>query len=83
MLTHSVCSSSCSQGLTLDASGQTTNLQMMVKALGIPDAPVIKPLSERFTLVSLQSALSGVIWGGRGPVPEEVLGVTGEFIWEL
>lgn len=48
--------SSCSpQGLTLDSAAQTTNLQMMVTSLGIPAAPVLKPPSERFTLVSLQS----------------------------
>uniref|UniRef100_UPI0037E7BF55 colony stimulating factor 3 (granulocyte) b n=1 Tax=Semicossyphus pulcher TaxID=241346 RepID=UPI0037E7BF55 len=38
------------EGLTLDPSTQTANLQMMVTSLGIPAAPVLKPLSERFTL---------------------------------
>jgi len=41
------------QGLTLD-SAHSTNLQMMVTSLGIPAGPVLKPPSERFTLVSLQ-----------------------------
>ncbi len=60
-----VITSSCSpQGLTLDPSAQTTNLQMMVTSLGIPAAPVLKPLSEHFTLVSLQSR--GVVGGLRG-----------------
>lgn len=70
--------SSCApQGLTLDPSTQTTNLQMMVASLGIPAAPVLKPPSERFTLVSLQS-------GGVGGLKRrfwrvlEVLGVSEE-----
>uniref|UniRef100_A0A667XRQ6 Colony stimulating factor 3 (granulocyte) a n=1 Tax=Myripristis murdjan TaxID=586833 RepID=A0A667XRQ6_9TELE len=37
-------------GLTLDPSSQQANLQMMVKTLGIPAAPVLKQLSETFTL---------------------------------
>ncbi|KAM8845213.1 colony stimulating factor 3 (granulocyte) b isoform 2-T2 [Spinachia spinachia] len=37
------------EGLTLD-SGHPTNLQTMVTSLGIPPAPVLKPLSEHFTL---------------------------------
>ncbi|KAM4598233.1 colony stimulating factor 3 (granulocyte) b [Polymixia lowei] len=38
------------EGLTLDSSSQPTNLQIMVTSLGIPAAPALKPLSERFTL---------------------------------
>ncbi|KAM9843916.1 colony stimulating factor 3 (granulocyte) b [Aulostomus maculatus] len=38
------------QGLTLDPPVQMTHLQTMVASLGIPSAPVLKPLSERFTL---------------------------------
>ncbi|KAM3597428.1 uncharacterized protein V6R79_004445 [Siganus canaliculatus] len=38
------------QGLTLDPGSQTPNLEMMALTLGIPSAPVLKPLSERFTL---------------------------------
>lgn len=38
------------EGLFLDPSTQTANLQMMVTSLGIPDSPVLKPLSEHFTL---------------------------------
>ncbi|CAB1428501.1 unnamed protein product [Pleuronectes platessa] len=37
------------EGLTLDPSPQNPNLQMMVTSLGIPPAPILKPLSERFT----------------------------------
>ncbi|KAM9394368.1 uncharacterized protein KZ484_005425 isoform 2-T2 [Pholidichthys leucotaenia] len=38
------------EGLTLDSSSHTANLQIMVTSLGIPASPVLKPLSERFTL---------------------------------
>ncbi|XP_034567703.1 granulocyte colony-stimulating factor-like [Notolabrus celidotus] len=46
------------EGLTLDPSTQTANLQMMVTSLGIPAAPVLKPLSERFTLDTCVSRMS-------------------------
>ncbi|XP_067472020.1 uncharacterized protein [Thunnus thynnus] len=67
------------EGLTLDASGQTTNLQMMVKTLGIPDAPVIKPLSERFTLdmyVSRMSAGSRLYQGLLGVLSDRLSGLS-------
>ncbi|XP_072225026.1 colony stimulating factor 3 (granulocyte) b [Leuresthes tenuis] len=35
------------EGFTL--SGQISNLQLMVTSMGIPAAPVLKPLSDRFT----------------------------------
>uniref|UniRef100_A0A3P8SIV0 Uncharacterized protein n=1 Tax=Amphiprion percula TaxID=161767 RepID=A0A3P8SIV0_AMPPE len=38
------------EGLSLDPSSQNTNLHMMVTSLGIPAAPILKPLSEHFTL---------------------------------
>ncbi|XP_008293024.1 uncharacterized protein LOC103366932 [Stegastes partitus] len=38
------------EGLSLDSSSQTTNLQMMVTSLGIPAPPVLKSLSDSFTL---------------------------------
>uniref|UniRef100_A0A3Q0TFK4 Granulocyte colony-stimulating factor n=1 Tax=Amphilophus citrinellus TaxID=61819 RepID=A0A3Q0TFK4_AMPCI len=50
------------EGLTLDPSSQTTNLQMMVMELGIPAAPVLKPLSESFTL---DMCVSHMLVGGR------------------
>ncbi|XP_031162795.1 uncharacterized protein LOC116055135 [Sander lucioperca] len=50
------------EGLTLDPSAQTTNLQMMMTSLGIPPAPVLKPPSESFTLDVWVSSMSA---GGR------------------
>lgn len=41
----------CPQGLTFDPSPQAPNLQLMVTSLGIPAPPIIKQLSEHFTLV--------------------------------
>uniref|UniRef100_A0A3Q3VKR8 Uncharacterized protein n=1 Tax=Mola mola TaxID=94237 RepID=A0A3Q3VKR8_MOLML len=38
------------EGLTLENSAHTTNLQMMATSLGLPAAPVLKPPSEHFTL---------------------------------
>ncbi|XP_070704789.1 granulocyte colony-stimulating factor-like [Pempheris klunzingeri] len=49
-------------GLTLDPSGQTANLQMMVTSLGIPSPPVLKPPSELFTL---EVCVSHMAAGGR------------------
>ncbi|KAM7371358.1 hypothetical protein PAMP_008610 [Pampus punctatissimus] len=67
------------EGLTLHTSGQTANLQMMVKTLGIPDAPVIKPLSERFTLdmyVSRMSAGSQLYQGLLGVLSDRLSGLS-------
>ncbi|XP_029986566.1 colony stimulating factor 3 (granulocyte) b [Sphaeramia orbicularis] len=48
------------EGLTFDPQSQTANLQLMEAELGIPQAPVLKPLSERFTLdVSLSRMWAG------------------------
>ncbi|XP_029944886.1 uncharacterized protein LOC115386623 [Salarias fasciatus] len=44
------------EGLTLDSS-QTSGLHMMSLSLGIPPAPVLKPLSQRFTLDMLVSRM--------------------------
>ncbi|XP_040919396.1 granulocyte colony-stimulating factor-like [Toxotes jaculatrix] len=66
------------EGLTLDASAQTTNLQMMVTSLGIPAAPVLKPLSERFTLdmcVSRMSAGGQLYQGLLGVLSERLSGL--------
>ncbi|KAM6966143.1 colony stimulating factor 3 (granulocyte) b [Tautogolabrus adspersus] len=46
------------EGLTLDPSTQTANLQMMMTTLGIPVTPVLKPLSEQFTLKICVSRMS-------------------------
>ncbi|XP_071754720.1 granulocyte colony-stimulating factor-like [Centroberyx gerrardi] len=46
------------QGLTLDPSSQPANLQMMETSLGIPAAPVLKPLSESFTLALCVNRMS-------------------------
>lgn len=63
-LLRGLISVSCpSQGLTLDPPSQTANLQMMVMSLGLPAAPIIKPLSEHFTLVSPQSRGVGLVLG--------------------
>uniref|UniRef100_A0A8D3CEP6 Granulocyte colony-stimulating factor n=1 Tax=Scophthalmus maximus TaxID=52904 RepID=A0A8D3CEP6_SCOMX len=61
------------EGLTLDPSTQTTNLQMMVTSLGIPNIPVLKPLSERFTLVSLRMSAGGRLYQGLLEVLSERL----------
>ncbi|XP_029364727.1 colony stimulating factor 3 (granulocyte) b [Echeneis naucrates] len=58
------------EGLTFDPSAHTTNLQMMVRSLGIPASPVIKPLSERFTL---DMCVSRMMAGCR--LYQELLGV--------
>ncbi|XP_041813569.1 uncharacterized protein LOC121621241 [Chelmon rostratus] len=68
------------QGLTLDPSSQTTNLQMMVTSLGIPAAPVIKPPSERFTLdicVSRMLAGSRLYQGLLGVLSDKLSGPSG------
>ncbi|XP_073351153.1 uncharacterized protein [Pagrus major] len=67
------------EGLTLDPSTQTTNLQMMVTSLGIPAAPVLKPPSERFTLdicVSRMSAGSRLYQGLLGVLSNSVSGLS-------
>ncbi|XP_044037135.1 granulocyte colony-stimulating factor-like [Siniperca chuatsi] len=67
------------EGLTLDPSTQTTNLQMMVTSLGIPAAPVLKPLSERFTLdtcVSRMSAGSRLYQGLLGVLSDRLSGLS-------
>ncbi|XP_030264388.1 uncharacterized protein LOC115576040 isoform X2 [Sparus aurata] len=67
------------EGLTLDPSTQTTNLQMMVASLGIPAAPVLKPPSERFTLdvcVSRMSAGSQLYQGLLGVLSNSVSGLS-------
>ncbi|XP_069381550.1 colony stimulating factor 3 (granulocyte) b [Paralichthys olivaceus] len=46
------------EGLTLDPAPQTPNLQMMVTSLGIPATPILKPLSERFTMDMCVSRMS-------------------------
>ncbi|CAK6983476.1 colony stimulating factor 3 (granulocyte) a [Scomber scombrus] len=66
------------EGLTLDAGAQT-NLQMMVKTLGIPDTPVIKQLSQSFTLdvyVSRMSAGSRLYQGLLGVLSDRVIGLS-------
>ncbi|XP_056144685.1 uncharacterized protein LOC130120092 [Lampris incognitus] len=45
-------------GLTFNSTSQPTNLQIMATSLGIPPAPVLKQLSERFTLEQCVSRLS-------------------------
>nr|ARP51376.1 GCSF-1 [Oplegnathus fasciatus] len=67
------------EGLTLDPSAQTTNLQMMVTSLGIPTAPVLKPLSEHFTLdvcVSRMSAGSRLYQGLLGVLSKRLSGLS-------
>ncbi|XP_070780019.1 colony stimulating factor 3 (granulocyte) b [Enoplosus armatus] len=67
------------EGLTLDPSTQTTNLQMMVTSLGIPASPVLKPLSEHFTLdicVSRMSAGSQLYQGLLGVLSEKLSGLS-------
>ncbi|XP_028268205.1 uncharacterized protein LOC114440112 [Parambassis ranga] len=66
------------EGLTLDPTSQNANLQMMVISLGIPAAPVLKPLSERFTLdmcVSRMSAGSQLYHGLLGVLSEKQSGL--------
>ncbi|XP_041634099.1 granulocyte colony-stimulating factor-like [Cheilinus undulatus] len=67
------------EGLTLDPSTQTENLQMMATTLRIPAAPVLKPLSERFTLdvcVSRMAAGSRLYQGLLGVLSESLDGLT-------
>uniref|UniRef100_A0A668RVV8 Uncharacterized protein n=1 Tax=Oreochromis aureus TaxID=47969 RepID=A0A668RVV8_OREAU len=47
------------QGLTLDPSSQTGQLEMMRITLGIPDTPVLKELSEQFTDMCVSRMLAG------------------------
>nr|XP_046272496.1 granulocyte colony-stimulating factor-like isoform X2 [Scatophagus argus] len=66
------------EGLTLDASTHTANLQMMMTSLDIPPAPVLKPLSERFTLdicVSRMSAGSRLYQGLLGGLSDRLSGL--------
>ncbi|XP_031594568.1 uncharacterized protein LOC116319402 [Oreochromis aureus] len=49
-------------GLTLDPSSQTGQLEMMRITLGIPDTPVLKELSEQFTA---DMCVSRMLAGGR------------------
>ncbi|XP_051276149.1 uncharacterized protein LOC127374625 isoform X2 [Dicentrarchus labrax] len=58
------------QGLTLDPSTQTANLQVMMQSLRIPAAPVLKPPSERFTL---EMSVSRMCAGSR--LYQRLLGV--------
>ncbi|KAK2894294.1 colony stimulating factor 3 (granulocyte) b [Channa argus] len=67
------------QGLTLDSSSQTANLQMMVMSLGISASPVIKPLSEHFTLdmcVGRMLAGSQLYKGILGVLSERLSGLS-------
>ncbi|KAG7218714.1 hypothetical protein INR49_007066 [Caranx melampygus] len=67
------------EGLTFDPSAQAPNLQLMVTSLGIPAPPVIKQLSEHFTL---DMCVSRMLAGGRlyqgllGVLSEQVGGLT-------
>ncbi|XP_040047329.1 colony stimulating factor 3 (granulocyte) b isoform X1 [Gasterosteus aculeatus] len=66
------------EGLTLD-SAHPTNLQMMVTSLGIPPAPVLKPLSEHFTLdVCVSRMSSGILLYQRllGVLSDRVSGLS-------
>ncbi|KAM4534677.1 uncharacterized protein V3H82_024599 [Fundulus diaphanus] len=46
---------------SLDSSSQTSNLQMMAASMGIPSSPVLKALSEHFTLdMCVSRMLAGV-----------------------
>ncbi|XP_062337777.1 colony stimulating factor 3 (granulocyte) a isoform X1 [Osmerus eperlanus] len=52
---------SVQKDLTLDPSSHTGNLQLMLKTLGIPPNPTIKPISAHFTLeVCLQRMSLGL-----------------------
>ncbi|XP_035510165.1 uncharacterized protein LOC118322560 [Morone saxatilis] len=67
------------QGLTLDPSTQTANLQVMMQSLRIPAAPVLKPPSERFTLemsVSRMSAGSRLYQGLLGVLSDRLSGLS-------
>ncbi|XP_029283513.1 granulocyte colony-stimulating factor-like isoform X2 [Cottoperca gobio] len=67
------------EGLTLDPSTSTTNLQMMVASLGIPPAPVLKPPSEHFSLdvcVSRMSAGSQLYQGMLGVLSDRLSGLS-------
>ncbi|XP_060946796.1 uncharacterized protein LOC133023752 [Limanda limanda] len=67
------------EGLTLDPSPQTPNLQMMVTSLGIPPAPVLKPLSDRFTkdmCVSRMSVGCRLYQGLLGVLSDRLGGLT-------
>ncbi|KAI3359472.1 hypothetical protein L3Q82_013777 [Scortum barcoo] len=67
------------EGLTLDPAAHSANLQMMVTSLGIPAAPVLKPLSEHFTLddcVSRMSAGSRLYQGLLGVLSEKLSGLS-------
>ncbi|KAF1380265.1 hypothetical protein PFLUV_G00185040 [Perca fluviatilis] len=67
------------EGLTLDPSAQTTNLQMMMTSLGIPPAPVLKPPSESFTLdvwVSCMSAGGRLYQGLLGVLSDRLSGLS-------
>ncbi|XP_054615031.1 uncharacterized protein LOC129170914 [Dunckerocampus dactyliophorus] len=50
------------EGLTLDLSQQAGSLQMLATSLGIPPAPVLKPLSDSFTP---DTCVSRMVEGGR------------------
>ncbi|XP_061906416.1 uncharacterized protein LOC133652073 isoform X2 [Entelurus aequoreus] len=50
------------EGLTLDLCQQASSWQMMAASLGIPPAPVLKPLSEGFTP---EISVSRMAAGGR------------------
>ncbi|XP_060883212.1 uncharacterized protein LOC132954621 [Labrus mixtus] len=67
------------EGLTLDPSTQMANLQMMMTTLGIPVAPVLKPLSERFTLeisVNRMSAGTQLYQGLLGVLSNKLSGLS-------
>ncbi|XP_034448768.1 uncharacterized protein LOC117766137 [Hippoglossus hippoglossus] len=67
------------EGLTLDPSPQTPNLQLMVTSLGIPAAPILKPLSERFTkdmCVSRMSVGCLLYQGLLGVLSDRLSGLT-------
>ncbi|XP_051797159.1 uncharacterized protein LOC110965910 [Acanthochromis polyacanthus] len=66
------------EGLSLDSSSQNTNLHMMVTSLGIPASPVLKPLSEHFTVdmyVSRMSAGSQLYQGLLGVLSDKLSGL--------
>ncbi|XP_061837552.1 uncharacterized protein [Nerophis lumbriciformis] len=50
------------EGLTLDLCQQASSWQMMAASLGIPPAPVLKPLSDGFTP---ETSVSRMAAGGR------------------
>uniref|UniRef100_A0A3Q1F4X6 Uncharacterized LOC110965910 n=1 Tax=Acanthochromis polyacanthus TaxID=80966 RepID=A0A3Q1F4X6_9TELE len=66
------------EGLSLDSSSQNTNLHMMVTSLGIPASPVLKPLSEHFTVdmyVCRMSAGSQLYQGLLGVLSDKLSGL--------